>query len=205
METNKIRKKKIQHRLDTTELDSLLKLKKKFSIDDNKQTEKVKGFIQHISIEPVMLFLWTRAPIKIFHDVSVQDAIFWDATGHVVKLKLTSEKLFYYEITVRNTKTNSILLPLASMVSSVHIQSAILFWLTLFRNHEKQIYGIDKLSQPLQINSDRAVTFVLSALMVFNSENLLQFLERAWGIVKGNAKDSDLTLTILHTCSFPLM
>ena len=82
METNKIRKKKkIQHRLDTTELDFLLKIQKKFNIGDNKHTEKVKGFIQYIPVEPVMLFLWTRASVKMFHDVSVQDAIFWDATG----------------------------------------------------------------------------------------------------------------------------
>ena len=49
------------------------------------------------------------------------------------------------------------------------------------------------------------MTFVLSALMVFNSENLLQFLERAWRFVKGNAKDNDLTLAIVHTCLFHLM
>ena len=49
------------------------------------------------------------------------------------------------------------------------------------------------------------MTFVLSVLMVFNSESLLQFLERAWRIVKGNAKDNNLTLTIVRTCSFHLM
>ena len=173
--------------MDTTELDSLLKLKNKFSIDNNKQTEKVKGFVQHISVEPVVLFLWTRASVKIFHDMRVQDAIFWDATGHVGKSKLTSKKLFYYEITVRNPKTNSISLPLTSILSSTHTQPAIFFWLTLFRNYEEKIYGIDKLFQPLQINSVRTMTLVLSALMVFNSENLLQFLESAWRIVKGNA------------------
>lgn len=45
------------------ELDSLLKLKNEFRVDDNKQKEKVKGFIQHTSVEPIpiMLFLWTRA------------------------------------------------------------------------------------------------------------------------------------------------
>lgn len=43
------------------ELDSLLKLKNEFRVDDNKQKEKVKGFIQHTSVEPIpiMLFLWT--------------------------------------------------------------------------------------------------------------------------------------------------
>ena len=49
------------------------------------------------------------------------------------------------------------------------------------------------------------MTFALSALIVFNSENLLWFSERAWRIVEVNAKDNDLTLTIVHTCSFLLM
>ena len=49
------------------------------------------------------------------------------------------------------------------------------------------------------------MTSVLSALMIFNSKNLLQFLQRTQRIVKGNAKDNDLTLRIAHTCSFHLM
>ena len=49
------------------------------------------------------------------------------------------------------------------------------------------------------------MTFVLSVSMVFNSESLLQFLERARRIVKGSAKDNNLILTIVRTCSFHLM
>ena len=71
-------------------------------------------------------------------------------------------------------------MPLTSTISYAHTQSATLFWLTLFHNNEEQISGIDRSSQPLQINGDRVMTIALSALMAFNSENLLQVLERAW-------------------------
>ena len=110
-------------------------------------------------------------------------------------------------------------MPLTSTISYAHTQPATLFWLTLFHNNEKQISGIDRSSQPLQttpqpqqstpqplqINGDTVITIVLSALMAFNSENLLQVLERAWRIVESNAKDKDLTLTVVHTCYFHLM
>ena len=137
METNKIRKKN-QHRLDITELDS--------KIQHRQQQANRKSQRLHTTYISCYVISLDTSSVKIFHDMSVQEAIFWEATSHVVKSKLTSKKLFYYEITVRDPKTNSISMPLASMVSSAHIQSAILFWLTLFRNHEKQIYGIDKLS-----------------------------------------------------------
>ena len=96
-------------------------------------------------------------------------------------------------------------MPLTSTISYAHTQPATLFWLTLFHNNEKQISGIDRSSQPLQINGDTVMTIVLSALMAFNSENLLQVLERAWRIVESNAKDKDLTLIVVHTCYFHLM
>ena len=96
-------------------------------------------------------------------------------------------------------------MPLTSTISYAHTQPATLFWLTLFHNNEEQISGIDRSSQPLQINGDRVMTIALSALMAFNSENLLQVLERAWRIVESNAKDKDLTLIVVHTCYFHLM
>ena len=96
-------------------------------------------------------------------------------------------------------------MPLTSTISYAHTQPATLFWLTLFHNNEKQTSRIDRSSQPLQINGDTVMTIVLSALMAFNSENLLQVLERAWRIVESNAKDKDLTLTVVHTCYFHLM
>lgn len=96
-------------------------------------------------------------------------------------------------------------MPLTSTISYAHTQPATLFWLTLFHNNEKQTSRIDRSSQPLQINGDTVMTIVLSALMAFNSENLLQVLERAWRIVESNAKDKDLTLIVVHTCYFHLM
>ena len=66
------------------------------------------------------------------------------------------------------------------MISSDQFQSTVKHWKKCFRNDEKRIYGANKLSQPLQINSDRAMVFVITAMEVLNNENLLGFLKRSW-------------------------
>ena len=54
------------------------------------------------------------------------------------------------------------------------------YWISRFRNGEKKIYGASRLSQPVQINSDRAiVVFVATAMSVFSNETLIMFLERS--------------------------
>ena len=85
----------------------------------------VKGFMQTISVDPVILFLWTQAGIRIFHDLCKMDAVTWDATSKIVKIRLTEKKLFYYE------------LPVAVMISSDQTQPTVESWMSRFRNDEK--------------------------------------------------------------------
>ena len=54
----------------------------------------------------------------------------------------------------------------------------------------------------LQINSDRAMVFVITAMEVFNNENLLGFLKRSWKIVHGDSSLEKLKMKIVHTCAF---
>lgn len=104
-------------RLSGSELDSLMMLKKEYT-DKDVSNSSVKGFIHFISVDPVIVFFWTRGAVRVFHDLCKYDAVFWDATGHVVKTSLTERKLFYYELTVRNPTTGKVSLPVAMMISS---------------------------------------------------------------------------------------
>ena len=91
------------------------------------------------------------------------------------------------------------------MISSDQTQPTVKHWVTCFRNDEKQIYGANKLSQPLQINSDRAMVFVITAMEVFNNENLLGFLKISWKILHGHASVEELKITMVHTSAFHFM
>ena len=53
----------------------------------------------------------------------------------------------------------------------------------------------------MQINSDRAMKFVITAIQVFNGESRRDFLQRAWNIVTENGNVEEL----LHTCAFHFM
>ena len=77
-------------RLGGTELDSMMQMKIKYLVND-RSTSDVKGFIQLISVDPVVLFLWTQGGIRIFHDICKMDAVKWNATSKIVKTRLTDK------------------------------------------------------------------------------------------------------------------
>ena len=55
---------KIGDRLSSGKLDSLIRLKNKYLKNDKNKGE-VKGFIQNISVYPMVLFLWTKGTIAV--------------------------------------------------------------------------------------------------------------------------------------------
>ena len=128
---------RISGRLSTSELDSIIRMKNKYIMEDATKST-VKGFIQTISVDPVILFLWTQAGIRIFHDLCKMDAVTWDATSKIVKTRLTEKKLFYYELTIRNPSTGHISLPVAVMISSDQTQPTVEYWMSRFRNDKKK-------------------------------------------------------------------
>ena len=83
---------RISGRLSTSELDSIIRMKNKYIIEDTTKST-VKGFIQTILVDPVMiLFLWARGGIRIFHDLCKMDAVTWDATSKNSKNKTNRKK-----------------------------------------------------------------------------------------------------------------
>ena len=57
-------KGKIGDRLSSGELDSLIWLKTEY-IENDKNKGEVKGFIQNISVYPVVLFLWSKGTLVV--------------------------------------------------------------------------------------------------------------------------------------------
>ena len=148
---------------------------------------------------------WNEASVRLFHDLADHDIISWDATGKIVRSSLTKRKLFYYEITARHPKKGMISVPLSVMISDTHTLPILQNWLTAFRHHEKEIFGSNNLSNPVQFNSDRALVLILAALSVINRENMAEFLERAWNIVTGQASLRELMKMNVHACAFHFM
>ena len=49
------------------------------------------------------------------------------------------------------------------------------------------------------------MVFVIIAIEVLDSENLLGFLKRSWKILHGDASLEELKMTMVHTCAFHLI
>ena len=130
-----------------------MRMKTKYLVNGG-STSVVKGFMQLISVDPIILFLWKRRGIRIFNDICKMDAVTWDATSKIVKTRLADKPLYYYELTIRNPTTGQISLPVAIMISSDQAEPTVQHWMSCFRNDAKIIYETSNLSQPVQINSD---------------------------------------------------
>ena len=123
-------------RLSSTELDSIMRMKIKYLVND-RSTSDVKGFIQLISVDLVVLFLCTEGGIRIFQDICKMDAVTWDTTSKIVKTRLTDKPLYYYELTIQSPTTGQISLPVAIMISYDQSQPTVQHWMSCFRNDEK--------------------------------------------------------------------
>ena len=106
---------------------------------------------------------------------------------------------------MRNPFTGHISLPVAVMISSDQTQPTADYWMSRFRNDKKKIYEASRLSQSVQINSDRAMVFVVTTMRIFNNETLVMFLKRSWKILHGIATLTELQLTVIDTCAFHFM
>ena len=119
------------------------------------------------------------------------------------KNKTNPKKLFYYDLTIRNPSTVHISLHVAVMISSDQTLWSI--GCHVLGMTKKKLRVASRLSQPVQINSDRAMVFVVTVMRVFNNETLVVFLDKSWKILHGTATLKELRLTGIHTCAFYFM
>ena len=118
----------------------------------NKDEQHMHPAKIQFSLIPLTVMYWNEASVRLFHDLADHDIISWDATGKIVRSSLTKRKLFYYEITARHPKKGMISVPLSVMISDTHTLPILQNWLTAFRHHEKEIFGSNNLSNPVQFD-----------------------------------------------------
>lgn len=186
------------NKLDKNDFESMVILSGEMAKEIERK--KIHGFIQHISILPPYVMYWTEDGVRIWHDMAKDGIVYWDATGTVLRSRQDKWKYFYYELACSNPVIGQPVIPVSSMVSSIHSTPVVKFWLGEFRRSEKRIFGHANAAIPHQVTSDRSMVFIQSALTEFNSENLDSFRSRAHRIVTGKAKVGDLRGIFPHTC-----
>ncbi|MES9901378.1 MAG: hypothetical protein ABW168_01695, partial [Sedimenticola sp.] len=188
-------------RLDHDVLQSLIELQK-----DMYQT-LAGGFIQKICASPCYILYWSEPGLRLYNERADKDALFWDATGSVVRRRDDGKQFLYYELAIRHPVKGKMGIPVTAMLSVDQSLSIVLDWICSFRQAEKRLFGHNKnkLVIPKMIISDQAMVFLLAALKEFNGESLETFLSRAWQICEGTATVIDAKKTLVHFCASHFM
>lgn len=164
-----------------------------------------KGFIRKISAKPNYILYWSEEGLNIYHKLAKDYPLYWDATGSVVRKNEDGKRYLYYELAIKNPVNGKMGIPLTSMISDNQSLPIILDWLTSFQHAEKKRFGHNNIAQPKLIVSDEAWVFMISALRVFNTESLQDFLERSWQSFIGKIPETNLKKTIVHLCASHFM
>lgn len=186
------------HTLDKSEFESLLKISDKMTQESN--AKRLPGFIRHISILPPIVMYWTETGVRIWHDMAKDSVVFWDATGSVISPRQDRPRFYYYELACLNPTKGQNIIPVTSLLSTLHSTPMIRFWLSEFRRAEKKLFGHANIAIPKQVNSDRSLVFIQATLSEFNNETMDDFKSRTWRIINGEASAVDMTKVNPHAC-----
>ena len=189
-------------RMDKNVLLSLQELKEEM------KRKQEGGFIQKICASPCYILYWSNYGVELYNERAKKDALFWDATGSVVRRQEDGKQFLYYELAIRNPIKGKMGIPLTAMLTTDQTLATVLDWLRSFRQAEKQRFGHSSskiVKFPKLIINDQAMVFILAALKEFNGESLDNFLCRAWNIISGTAEIIDTTKTIVHLCASHFM
>ena len=129
----------------------------------------------------------------------------WDATGSIVdRIQLPhnemSTKFLLYTLLVRHPVQGNIGLPVFMLVTTDQSTSMVSHWLTSFQRAKGLNFGLNNLSTPKLMISDRSLVLLGAGTKEFCMETMTMYLERCYRIVNGTASHKDLELTIFHTC-----
>ena len=162
--------------------------------------KRLPAFIRHISIFPPIIMYWSETGVRIWHDMAKDSIVFWDATGSVISPRKDRPRFYYYELACLNPTKDQNIIPVTSLLSTLHSTPMIRFWISEFRRAEKTIFGHGNIAIPKQVNSDRSLVFIQAALSEFNNETMDDFKSRAWRIINGEASCCDMSKVNPHAC-----
>ena len=170
--------------------------------DKDTNSAVMKGFIQLIKVAPLKVICFSEAGVRLWHSMIKDSAASWDATGGIIKSKLTQKRILYYEIVVSCSVTR-VSTPVAFMISEEHSQTSVEELLTELRRKERNMFGNN--TTPIQMNSDRSIVLLKASMHIFNGDSMSMYLLRCWRIVTGGADRKDLNFCIIRACKSHLM
>ena len=187
----------ISKRRDDDEMKSLDILKK-----EQEQLGE-NAVLRVVTQNPAGVMLWSKACIRIFHRRCLEDVVYLDATGGVIKNR--DAPFYAYEIVVRNALKGRSPFAVATFVTCCHSTSSVTNFLQEFKRDYGKLYGWATSARPKLIMSDGSVVLMNAIATAFCDASLELIMKRFFRIISGRALPSDFKYPVMHRCLSHIM
>ena len=163
------------------------------------------GFIQNVSLYPTVVMMWSKADLRLFHDLSPYMPMYFDATGNLArKMFEDTGKLLYYALVVPHPNKGKPPIAVAELFSSSQSVSTLTYFITSFMHDTAKLYR-GRTVTPCHIEIDQSWAILHSVSRGFLGMELASYLQRCWRLVDGTADSSDAVGTVVHFCTSHVM
>ena len=172
--------------------------------DEDDESHEILGYIQHLSIFPFTVQLFTEKQIDLCIELLSKGKCILnlDATGSIISNVIPEEKkrIYYYALVTGGNHNKSVTVPVAEMISNDHTVPSILHFLNKFKHALTKRKG--KVANPKRIETDYSFPMINSVLLCFNNESIGKYLCRAWNVLNFTYTKKQLSsFTVLHLCA----
>ena len=113
-------------------------------------------------------------------------------------------RFYNYELVCLYPKKDQNIIPVTSLLSTLHSTPMIRFWISEFRKAQKTLFGPGNIAIPKRVNNDRSLVFIEAALSEFSNEMMDDFKSRACRTINGEASCCDMSKVNSHACLLTL-
>ena len=192
--------------------ENLGRLSKSIAKDDERsalslghKNRRFYGYVENFMItnNEIRITLPDESMVRLYHERCRKDPIYIDATGTLTEKMKQYPRILYYCFAVRHPFGGTPPLPVVEYISSNHGVDSIRSPIIALRGKEKVIFGFN-INPPLII-LDFSSAIIISCLIEFSKEDVREYLNRTFRIVKGDASEMDLGKSLLHICTAHIM
>ncbi|ESN92776.1 hypothetical protein HELRODRAFT_164889 [Helobdella robusta] len=116
------------------EMESLRLLK-----EDFEKQHQSYACLQYIFTEPPSVMIWSKESLKILHQRCIDDVVYIDATGSIVKKR--KHPFHIYEMVVRSSMKGGSPFPVATYLTNLHSTASILSFLNFLYSDYCKLFG----------------------------------------------------------------
>eukprot|EP00794_Sanderia_malayensis_P013118 gene13118-14466_t len=189
--------------------ETLIDLKKELAEKDERYTlqigqlgRSVWGLIHgsYVTDKEMRVVLLDEPMLRLYRALAKHDALFLDATGSIIKPFKGFSRILHYSLVLRHPFAAAPPLPIAEYITNEHSAVSMAFFLHTIKRMENHMMNMKADHPPCKILMDYSLAIIAAVMEVYNKETVVQYLDCAYSIVQGSAKEEELDKTYVSIC-----